>query len=1278
MKKIGWLGIMMFVLMSASVFGATVSIPNTNVNPGTTTVQIPINIDNANSIAGFQFTVTFDNSVLNATGAVVGSLTNGWLLQVNPQAGQISVIGASSTALGSVSGSLSILQFNVVGNPADTTNLTFTVHKLSDFNAQQIAHTATNGTFHINGYSISGKVTLSGGTGKVTDTVLTLTQVPAKATTKPDTQGNYSFTDLPRGTYTITPQLSGYAFNPVNRQVVITNANITGQNFTGNALASVSGTISYSGTQSGAINIGLFTSSNFTGEPAYGTQISSVGTYNIAPVAPGTYYAAAYMDTNADNQWQQATEPSGSYSGNPFTLTAGQQKTGVNITLKEPLTLTVNSAFGSPNPSVGQHTYYTGDSITASVVSPVAGTTGIRYVCTGWTGTGNVPATGSTTSTTFTINQNSSITWNWKTQYLLTYSADPAAGGNVTVNPIATGNWYDENTPVQLTATPNANYVFLHWLLDGNIVQGDRKNANPVLDITMNQPHNAVAVFALNQPVLGVEPTSVQFYFNPNVDSITKETGIIIKNAGSGPGTLEWQIDPAKIVYQQGDRWINIQQPITKNNVIQGSLPAGNQEIIILQVNRTGYQEGEYNATVPVTSNGGNTNIQVKMIINQPPTAEALRPSDETEIETAVYFEARFANTGGTVARSEWKIYYLPPEKQDIEIIKTISLKGDGNKIILPFSMFSKENWYLWTVQCWDSYGEASNIAQKDFKVIVKANLPPASTVNANQTGTIYLPDSTTTETAVTVTLESTEGKMIIRPLIISEFPGANSVFANLFDIRVEGITPGSTAIIEFEIPGSYSSWGKYEYDNEASKWVFRIMPSNSTTSPDNYAVCSPSTTKPGYTKVELKLKDGGDYDFDGNENGIISDPSGSVSGAGGITKVSGGGGGCFIATAAFGSYQEHHVWILRQFRDNYLLTNPAGRAFVRWYYLHSPRYASIIAQSAGLRAITRIMLMPIYALAFATLKFGALFWIFAAGILLSIFARRMRVSRKSILFIVALSFIFFASPSFAYDFNLFKPSIGEQNFTLNHSSQTLQSGRYQFDAFYSFGNEISEAKIAGKKYTLIEDQHLLIVGLSYGISDRFTISADIPVVLNQDTELPARILDIEDNGIGNISIYGKYKFFGGKDQLGMAIVPFVGFNTGDEENFITADSTVVGVKLVIDRNWCNHSFLTFNIGASHQDSEKIGQIKINNALLFGLGFTQLLPNEKTYATIEIVGRSDDGFFDDEEKTPIEALGSITHTLGKNTKWTTGIGTSITEGYSAPNFRIFTGVRMGF
>ncbi len=113
------------------------------------------------------------------------------------------------------------------------------------------------------------------------------------------------------------------------------------------------------------------------------------------------------------------------------------------------------SAHGSPVPSVGQHVYYTGDVVNASVSSPVAGPAGTRYVCTGWTGTGSVPATGTTTNTQFTMTQNSTITWNWKTQYQLTYSANPSNGGTVTVNPQASGNWYDANTPVQLTATPN-------------------------------------------------------------------------------------------------------------------------------------------------------------------------------------------------------------------------------------------------------------------------------------------------------------------------------------------------------------------------------------------------------------------------------------------------------------------------------------------------------------------------------------------------------------------------------------------------------------------------------------------------------------------------------------------------------------------------------------------------------------------------------------------------------------------------------------------------------
>ena len=70
--------------------------------------------------------------------------------------------------------------------------------------------------------------------------------------------------------------------------------------------------------------------------------------------------------------------------------------------------------------------------------------------------------------------------------------------------------------------------------------------------------------------------------------------------------------------------------------------------------------------------------------------------------------------------------------------------------------------------------------------------------------------------------------------------------------------------------------------------------------------------------------------------------------------------GGCFIATAAYGTPLAEEIDALRQFRDQYLITNPAGRLVVSLYHAGSPPLANLISKHEGLRALTRMALEPI------------------------------------------------------------------------------------------------------------------------------------------------------------------------------------------------------------------------------------------------------------------------------------------------------------------------------
>jgi len=78
---------------------------------------------------------------------------------------------------------------------------------------------------------------------------------------------------------------------------------------------------------------------------------------------------------------------------------------------------------------------------------------------------------------------------------------------------------------------------------------------------------------------------------------------------------------------------------------------------------------------------------------------------------------------------------------------------------------------------------------------------------------------------------------------------------------------------------------------------------------------------------------------------------------------------GCFIATAGYGTPMAPQIQVLRDFRDQYLLTTPVGEALVELYYKVSPPIAEFITEHPRLKPIVRAVLVPAVAMSTVVVK---------------------------------------------------------------------------------------------------------------------------------------------------------------------------------------------------------------------------------------------------------------------------------------------------------------------
>ncbi|MBN1676424.1 MAG: VCBS repeat-containing protein [Kiritimatiellae bacterium] len=149
-------------------------------------------------------------------------------------------------------------------------------------------------------------------------------------------------------------------------------------------------------------------------------------------------------------------------------------------------TLDIISRWDSPVPEPGTHFLAYGTVVNCIVTESPVVEGDVAYVCTGWSGSGSAPLTGTGLETgPFVFTGPSRVKWLWETTYRLTLAA--GEGGTVS----GEAGWLTAGAETTVAATAGAGYRFLHWTGD---VPAGQETANP-LTLTMDQPRSLAAEF---------------------------------------------------------------------------------------------------------------------------------------------------------------------------------------------------------------------------------------------------------------------------------------------------------------------------------------------------------------------------------------------------------------------------------------------------------------------------------------------------------------------------------------------------------------------------------------------------------------------------------------------------------------------------------------------------------------------------------------------------------------------------------------------------------------
>lgn len=149
---------------------------------------------------------------------------------------------------------------------------------------------------------------------------------------------------------------------------------------------------------------------------------------------------------------------------------------------KNLLNFMVASAANVCSPKPGDYLLFDGSMVTCRLEQTVITQVSTQFVGFGWSGSGNVPADGRTTSFTFALTSDSSVDWRWRTNFWVEVLSDH---GSVDLP----SGWYRSGSAFNATVSPNAEWLFSQW-------SGLASGTDPVASLVIGTPGQVRAEYA--------------------------------------------------------------------------------------------------------------------------------------------------------------------------------------------------------------------------------------------------------------------------------------------------------------------------------------------------------------------------------------------------------------------------------------------------------------------------------------------------------------------------------------------------------------------------------------------------------------------------------------------------------------------------------------------------------------------------------------------------------------------------------------------------------------